>query len=252
MQIATWNVNGIRARESQFLEWIARDRPEVICLQEIKARGDQLSLALGTLSEYHSYWHGGGGYSGVSIHFRKDHFPASTPLFTHPPFDIENRIVTAQVGNTIFASVYIPNGGKDYDAKITFMTALDAYIADTRSRGLDLIICGDLNVARSDADVYIKDRTSDTIGQREDERAIFERWLSHDLIDVARALDPDNQSMFTWWPYWRDARKKNRGWRIDYILASRPIAANAKRCTILTEVGTSDHAPVVVELTDLP
>ncbi|MGH7272222.1 MAG: exodeoxyribonuclease III, partial [Polyangiaceae bacterium] len=95
MKVATWNVNGIRARESQFLEWVGRERPDVVCLQELKATTDQLPETLTMLPDYHSYWHGGPkGYSGVSLHLRKDTCPAR-PEFTHPAFDMENRIVQA-------------------------------------------------------------------------------------------------------------------------------------------------------------
>ena len=118
-----------------------------------------------------------------------------------------------------------------------------AYAEAGRAAGGRLVLCGDLNVARTDKDVTIKERNATVIGQRPDERALFERMLSHGLVDVGRALDPDNETLFTWWPPWREMRQKNRGWRIDYVLASE--ACRATECKVLAEVGTSDHAPVV-------
>src|SRR5437868_4887380 len=116
MKIATWNVNGIRARQAQFCEWVARDKPDVVCLQELKAQLDQIPDAC-KLDDYHVFWHGMRAYSGVSLHIRKDLF-GQQPVFSHPDFDMESRIVQAAFGNRIFASVYVPNGGKSYPAKI--------------------------------------------------------------------------------------------------------------------------------------
>ena len=95
-------------------------------------------------------------------------------------------------------------------------------------------------------DVHPRERKPGVIGQREEERALFEAMLGNGLVDVARALDPDNAAMFTWWPPWRDMRKRNIGWRIDYILASKSLAERATECRVLADVGTSDHAPVMM------
>ena len=119
MKIATWNVNGIRAREAQFCEWLDRDRPDVVCLQELKAEPAQVPARC-KLDEYHTYWHGSRGYSGVSLHIRKALADAE-PQFSHPEFDMETRIVQVALGNLVLASVYVPNGGKDYTAKLEFM-----------------------------------------------------------------------------------------------------------------------------------
>src|SRR5512143_2625424 len=107
MKIATWNVNGIRARYAQLCEWIARDRPDVICLQEIKATPDQVPAIQGELEDYWCYWHGEKAYSGVGLHIRKD-FCSARPTYLHPPFDMENRAVTVQLGEITIASVYVP------------------------------------------------------------------------------------------------------------------------------------------------
>ena len=243
MKIATWNVNGIRAREAQLLGWLERERPEVVCLQEIKASAVQVPVALRELEGYSCYWHGNKGYSGVALLLRRDAFEEE-PRFAHPEFDHETRIVTAEVGKLLVASIYVPNGGKDFGAKIRFLEAMDRYASDARARGQAVVLCGDLNVARTDADVHPKERKP-IIGQLPEERALFERILAHGLVDVGRALDPDNTDLFTWWAPWRSMRQRNIGWRLDYLLASDSLAQRASRCVVQPDVGTSDHAPVI-------
>src|SRR3974390_2927306 len=115
MKIATWNVNGIRAPEAQFREWLERALPDIVCLQELKAEPAQIPARC-QLDDYYACWHGHKGYSGVSLHVRKELLDAA-PEFTHPEFDMETRIVQMRLGNWVLASVYVPNGGKDYQAK---------------------------------------------------------------------------------------------------------------------------------------
>jgi exodeoxyribonuclease III len=244
MKIATWNVNGIRARQAQFCEWLARDRPDVVCLQELKAELEQVPPQC-QLEDYHVFWHGMRAYSGVSLHIRKQAF-GSAPVFSHPNFDMESRIVQAEIGGRVFASVYVPNGGKDYPAKLAFMKSLAAWAKRLHDEGRELVLCGDINIARSDMDVHPRERRAGIIGQRPEERALFEALLENQLVDVGRALDPDNANLFTWWPPWRDMRPRNIGWRLDYVLASPSIAARAASCTVLADFGTSDHAPVMM------
>jgi len=245
MKIATWNVNGIRAREAQLCDWLERDRPDVVCLQEIKARPDQVPERC-KLAEYHAFWHGAGGYSGVSLHVRQELL--QTPQFAHPHFDMETRIVHAALDNIVLASVYVPNGGKDYTAKLSFLKNLVDWAHALHAEGRELILCGDINIARADVDVHPRERRPGVIGQREEERALFASLLGDAMVDVTRTLDPDNERLFTWWPPWRDMRKRNIGWRIDYILATRAIAARATECRVLADIGTSDHAPIMMTL----
>jgi exodeoxyribonuclease-3 len=251
MKVATWNVNGIRAREAQVREWLAHDRPDAVCLQEIKARPDQIPAMLFESEGYWCYWHGAGGYSGVALHVRKD-FSPERPAFGHPEFDHETRIVTAEIRGTTIASVYVPNGGKDYPAKVRFLEALGGYAHARREAGGELLLCGDLNVALTDRDVHAKERKAGAIGQRPDERALMEGILGEGLTDVGRALDPENDALFTWWPPWRSMRQRNIGWRIDYILASESLGRRATASAVLADVGTSDHAPVVATFSERP
>jgi exodeoxyribonuclease-3 len=244
MKIATWNVNGIRARETQFQEWVATAQPDVICLQEIKASIAQVPESICNLGGYWCYWHGAAAYSGVALHMRRETFPEE-PKFTHPEFDHETRIVEARAGDTVFASVYVPNGGKDYAAKIAFMNSLIAYARTHREQGLNLVICGDYNVARTDMDVHPKERKPNIIGQRPEERDLLEAMIAEGLVDVGRKLYPEADDYFTWWAPWRNLRQRNIGWRLDYVLASDSLAKRAVSCPSYREIGTSDHAPVV-------
>jgi exodeoxyribonuclease-3 len=244
VKIATWNVNGIRARQAQVQEFLDREQPDVLCLQELKASIDQLPVWLVDLDGYWCYWHGDKGYSGVSLHVRKTAC-ADRPAFSHPSFDFEHRIVTARLPGLIVASVYVPNGGKDFDAKMRFLDALDGYVTDVTASGVPLVVCGDLNVARTEMDVHPKERKPGAIGQTPQERALIERMIGRGLVDVHRTFEPDNADLFTWWAPWRNMRARNIGWRLDYVLAAASLATTASSCVVQRETGTSDHGPVI-------
>lgn len=286
MKIATWNVNGIRAREAQLLEWLAKEQPDVVCLQEIKAQITQLPLALGSLAAYDTFFHGSGGYSGVSLHVKKSAraafvrvegsgavaeivqasaptggapplasspapTPAPTVVFSHPHFDMETRIVEGRIGNYSFASVYVPNGGKDYPAKIKFFEAMIGWARTLVREGRDLVLCGDLNITHRAIDVHPTQRNEKLTGQRPEERALFDALLDVGLVDVTRRLRPDDDALFSWWPYWRQAREKNVGWRLDYVLTTARLAERVTSCEVQREFGSSDHGPLIVEF-DVP
>jgi exodeoxyribonuclease III len=244
LKLGTWNVNGIRARLDQVQDWILKEQPDLLCLQEIKASPDQIPMFLCELEDYWCYWHGAKGYSGVGLLVRKAFMP-DRPEFAHPAFDYENRIVTVRTPFATVASVYVPNGGKDFPAKMQFLAALNEFAAEAQREGLPLLICGDLNVARTDIDVHPKERKPRATGQLPEERALLEQIIGHGLIDVGRALDPDNDRLFTWWAPWREMRQRNIGWRLDYVLASEALYETARSCVVQREFGTSDHGPVV-------
>jgi len=246
MKVVTWNVNGIRARELQVVEWIEREKPDILCLQELKAAPDQMPISLAALGGYATFWHGHKGYSGVGLLLKTDTFH-DTVLFSHPDFDHETRIVEAATPQFSVASVYVPNGGKDFAAKLAFLEAMGRWARDARAAGKALLVCGDLNVALTDRDVHAKERKAGAIGQRPDERALLGKLLAEGLVDVGRALDPDNENLFTYWAPWRKLKERNIGWRIDFILASEPLAGIAKAARVHREFGTSDHAPLVVD-----
>ena len=215
----------------------------MVCLQELKAEAAQIPAEC-NLADYQTLWHCRKGYSGVSLHIKRDLF-AVDPAFSHPPFDMESRVVQAELGNLVIASVYVPNGGKDYPAKLDFVTKLAEWARRLHAEGRDLVLCGDMNIARTEMDVHPKERKPNAVGQRPEERALFETLLGTHLVDLGRKFDPDNPNLFTWWAPWRNLRARNIGWRLDYVLASPAIAERASSCAVLADVGTSDHAPVV-------
>lgn len=237
-------MNGIRARQAQLQDWIERERPDVVCLQEIKAAQDQIPVWLCELDGYWCYWHGTKGYSGVALHVSKT-VAAERPAFVHPAFDYENRIVTVDVNGITFASIYVPNGGKDYPAKLRFLESLRHYTAELHAGGRRMVLCGDLNIARTDMDVHSKERKPRAIGQLPEERALLESIIANGLVDTSRALEPENDQMFTWWAPWRNMRERNIGWRLDYVLASRPVFDSGAAAVIQRQFGTSDHGPVI-------
>jgi exodeoxyribonuclease III len=250
VKVATWNVNGIRARSSQLLHWIDAEEPDVICLQEIKAAPDQIPEHIATVAGYRAHFHGAGGYSGVALLLRTAKYGDAIE-FVHPPFDLEQRIVVATVDRVVFASVYVPNGGKDFPAKMVFLRELEAWAATLETAGDHLVLCGDFNVARTFADVHPTLRKQ-MIGQLDEERDLIERLLSHGLVDVGRHVDPGNDRLFTWWAPWRNLRQRNIGWRLDYIAASRALVDETVHCAVYRDVGSSDHAPVIAHLRDTP
>ena len=250
MKVATWNVNGIRARQAELLEWIATRTPDVVCLQEIKASLDQLTFELRDIEGYWGHWHGGKGYSGVALLVSKA-FAAAGPAIVHPVFDFEQRICTATLADAgrrrhvrldLRAQRRQGLPGEDALSRGDRDLGRGAQVA-----GRALVLCGDLNVARSDMDIHPKERKPNQVGARPDERALFEQILSHDLVDVGRRMEPDNENLFTWWAPWRNLRQRNIGWRIDYVLATSRIARAVTSITVQREFGTSDHGPVVTE-----
>jgi exodeoxyribonuclease-3 len=162
---------------------------------------------------------------------------------------MEHRVVQARAGDLTLVSVYVPNGGKDYDAKQRFLDRMIAWTGDGGNAPSDLVICGDLNVALEERDVHPKERKPDKIGTRQEERDRIGSLMDQGFVDLGRSLDPDNDELYTWWPPWRRLRERNIGWRIDYVLARGGIAATATRAESRRSFGTSDHAPVLVEFT---
>jgi exodeoxyribonuclease III len=212
-----------------------------------------LPLLLCDIEGYWCYWHGAKGYSGVALHVSHTIAP-ERPAFSHPEFNFEHRIAAVDLvtdaGAITVASIYVPNGGKDFPAKMRFLEAMDGYAASFQGTGRALVLCGDMNVARTERDVHLKERKPRAIGQLPEERALIERILGRGLVDVGRALDPDNDDLFTWWPPWRNMRQRNIGWRLDYVFASQALAERATACPVQKDVGTSDHAPVAATFDD--
>jgi exodeoxyribonuclease III len=250
VKVATWNVNGIRARFDDVTEWAQREAPDVFCLQEIKATPSQVPEPLTGLPGYHNHYHGGpGGYSGVSLHVRRSRC-SKRPAVDIPPFDMEHRAATVLVDGITIASLYVPNGNKSYEDKITFLKGLVAFASELSEAKRPTLLCGDLNVTRSDRDLHETHRKRGAIGQRVEERKLIEAILAEGYVDVGRELAPDDDDLFTWWPPWRQEKAKNRGWRIDYVLASTSLMPRVDGIEVMRDEGSSDHVPVVLTLAD--
>ena len=185
------------------------------------------------------------GYSGVALLVRRS-VRAESPGFSHPAFDLEQRIVVADFGATKVASVYVPNGGKDFDVKLRFLEALADWTAETARAGQALVICGDLNVAREDRDVHPKERKPNQIGTRPEERALLGRLFDGGLADVGRDLDPGNDAALH--VVGAVAQPAPAEHRLAHRLRAREpgLSPRARSSVSMREFGTSDHAPVVV------
>ena len=253
LTVATWNVNGIRAREDQLLAWIDEAQPDVLCLQEIKAPPEKVPDTLRESPDHHSVWHGAGGYSGVALLVRRERV-AEPPTFAHPPFDIDERAVYVRIPHLALtiASIYVPNGGRDLPGKLRFLDEMREWTRERIATGDSVLICGDLNVTRTDRDLHPKERrgSKPLVGTLPEERERLEAILDLGLVDLGRATDPDNDALFTWWAPWRNLRQRNIGWRIDYLLGTPDLHARVERCVVLREVGTSDHGPVLATFAD--
>lgn len=242
LRVVTWNVNGIRARVGALLQYLEERRPDVLCLQEVKASVEQVPREILEHPDYVAGWNcAPTGYSGVGVLVRRT---VGEVTFQIPPFDMENRVLRADFGPLSVVNLYCPNGGKAYEPKLAFYDALLAFAAGVRASGDLVWLCGDFNIAHTDQDIHPKERKDADIGVRPEERERLGRLMDLGCRDVFRRLHPEASEAFTWWPYWRNARKLNRGWRIDYHLVPDALCPAVGACLIEAEVVGSDHAPV--------
>lgn len=250
LTIATWNVNGIRARETALLAWIERVQPDALCLQEIKADTAQIPASILALQDYTLFFNGSvkKGYSGTAMFVRQAVEPA--PVFSIPAFDIESRTVQGMFGDLVIIGVYMPRGEKDehYQVKLSFYHALETHCAALASEGKRVLLCGDMNVAHTELDLHPTHAKPDAVGFRAEERAALDSLIRRGFADVYRKFYPTDAGHYSWWPYWKGARERNLGWRIDCFYASPNLAEKATAAAILTDEKNSDHAPVLLTL----
>ncbi|MCS7013519.1 MAG: exodeoxyribonuclease III [Chloroherpetonaceae bacterium] len=257
MRLATWNINGIRAREKALLAWIQTHQPDVLVLQELKATRSQIPATLTSLPHYQAYWNDStvrAGYSGVGAlvhHSVIEQY--GEPQFAIPEFDVENRLLQLQLGNTLLLGTYFPRGEKPehYALKLRFFEALETFVRQTLQTHKEVIIAGDINVAREEIDLHPSQQSENATGFRPDERQALNRLLAAGLRDVFRDFYPNQAGLYTWFPYWKGARERNIGWRIDCVYASPKLASRAKCATIHSDEKSSDHYPVTVEFETL-
>ena len=256
IRIVTLNLNGIRsASRKGWLQWVAQQNADIVCVQEIKAQMDDLDDEMKTLltaagsMRGHFHFAQKRGYSGVGLYSLKK--PKSVRIgFGVPEFDNEGRYVEADFGKYTVISLYLPSGSSGEErqaAKFRFLEVFKPHMQELVARGRELVICGDLNIAHHEIDLKNWKSNQKNSGFLPEERA----WLSSvfddvGFVDVFRRLD-DRAEQYTWWSARGQAWANNVGWRLDYQIATKGIAAKAKRCSIYLDKRFSDHAPVLVD-----
>jgi exodeoxyribonuclease-3 len=250
MKIATWNVNGIRAALGKgFSTWVQDERPDVLCLQEIKAKPEQLTESQRDFSGYSVIWNPAErpGYSGVATFLRDDQVEASLGI-GEPRFDIEGRVIRTRHPGFLLFNIYFPNGQRGQERvayKLDFYSNLLEICDTLHSKGESIILTGDFNTAHRPIDLRNPKENEKTSGFLPEEREWVDRYLEHGFVDIYRHLYPD-KVQYTWWTYITNARARNVGWRIDYFLVSKNLIPRVKDVIIRDEVPGSDHCPVAL------
>lgn len=250
MLLASWNVNGIRAiLQKNFFEFLADASPDILCVQETKARPEQVDLHL---SDYHAYWNAAErpGYSGTAV-FTRIHPNAVHHGMGLEEHDREGRVLTLEFDDWILVNVYTPNSGRDLE-RLQYRyrewdPAFLAYVNGLQNRK-PVIFCGDLNVAHREIDLHDPSGNRGNAGFTDEEREGFDRILQAGYLDAFREFC-DEGGRYTWWSYVTRARSRNAGWRIDYFCVSPQLRSRLCDASILDNVMGSDHCPVTIELT---
>ncbi len=252
MRIATWNVNGYRAAYNKgLLKWMLDQAPDVLCLQEIKARPEQLNPNQSGFSGYQGVWNPAErpGYSGVASFF-KDLPPDVTCGFGMPQFDVEGRVIRSRHPEFYLYNVYFPNGQRGHDRveyKLEFYKTLLDLCDQIHSNHDNVIITGDFNTSHEEIDLANPKENSTTSGFLPEERVWIDYYLQHGFVDAYRRLYPQ-RVQYTWWTYRFGARQRNIGWRLDYFLVSKGLIERVKDVIIYSEISGSDHCPVILEI----
>jgi len=252
MRIATFNVNGIRAALNKNIKnWIFTEMPDVLCLQEIKARPEQLPIEDRIWPEYFSYWYPADqpGYSGVAT-FTRTRPVASDFGLGVQRFDCEGRVIRMKYPEFYLYNVYFPNGQRSHGRvsyKLDFYAVLLEEIDRLHAMGENVIITGDFNTAHNEIDLANPKQNAKTSGFLPEERFWIDTYLQHNLVDAYRVLYPE-RVQYTWWTFITNARSRNIGWRLDYFLISEPLMSHVHDVVIHEEVGGSDHCPVSLYL----
>lgn len=253
MKIVSYNVNGIRAAIRKGLwTWLSEESPDIFCVQELKATESQVDLsALAEMGYAHILWHSAEkkGYSGVAI-FSKTPFVSTRIGLGEPRYDNEGRFVCASFKNFDVLNAYFPSGTSGQarqDFKYRWLDDFWAYLSAANTREKPTIIVGDFNIAHQAIDIHNPKRNKNTSGFQPAERAWMTKFLESGFIDSYRFLSPQTQA-YSWWSYRAGARKKNLGWRIDYIMLTKHLQPNLQAAQLLNEIEHSDHCPLSVVL----
>lgn len=252
MHIITWNVNGVRAiAKKGFFQFLNEEKPDILCLQETKAHPDQVELEIVNPEGYKSYWSPAQrpGYSGTATYTKSDIADVKTGIGIKK-FDSEGRFVVTDHDDFLLYNVYFPNGGSGEERhlfKQEFLKKFTEHLQAKIKAGREIVLVGDYNVAHLAIDVYDPKKLANESGFLPEEREWFSHFLSIGFVDLFRQFHPDEKHCFTWWSYLEKARMGNRGWRIDYICATKKLAKKFKSCDILDGVMGSDHCPVAAK-----
>jgi exodeoxyribonuclease III len=255
MKIATYNVNGINGRLPVLLRWLEEAQPDVVCLQELKAPQERFpEEAIATIG-YEAIWHGQKSWNGVAILSR-----VGTPVETRrglagDPDDLHSRYIEAAVNGILVGGLYLPNGnprpGPKFEYKVAWFERLIAHAAELLASGAPAILAGDYNVMPTERDVYKPERWIDDALFAPEVRAAYARLLAQGWTDALWTKHPD-ETIYTFWDYFRNAFVRNAGLRIDHLLLSPSLADRLVDAQVDRHVRgwekSSDHAPVWVEL----
>jgi exodeoxyribonuclease-3 len=252
LRIVSLNLNGLRsAQRKGVAQWLESHRPDVLCVQEIKAQEADLDETLRELSGARGHFHFAQkkGYSGVGLYSHKTPQAVRTG-FGSEEFDAEGRYVEADFGNLTVSSVYVPSGSASPErqqAKFRFIESFEAHLRDLKSSGREIVLCGDWNVAHQAIDLKNWKSNQKNSGFLPEERAWLTRIFDEiGFVDVFRRLDP-RPEQYTWWSARGQAWTNNVGWRLDYQIATPGLAAVARSASIHTASRFSDHAPLTID-----
>jgi exodeoxyribonuclease-3 len=252
MKIISYNVNGIRAAMKKgFIDWLIREQPDVICVQEIKALQEQIDIeALEKIGYKYNYWFSAEkkGYSGVGIISKKE--PNNIFYGTGiSEMDFEGRNLRVDFDQFSIMSLYLPSGTNldRLDFKLSYMDKFYDYISNLKKTNPNLIIAGDFNICHKSIDIHDPIRNKNVSGFLPVERNWLSKFIELGFIDSFRFFDK-NPHKYSWWTYRANARANNKGWRIDYIMVSQSLENEIKNASILSEIVHSDHCPILVEI----
>ena len=253
--ICTLNLNGIRSAERRgFSRWLKKRRPDVLCLQELRATPDDVDDALRSPAGYNARWLSATkkGYAGVALYARgSPHRWTDGTGFDH--CSDEGRAVRADLRDLSVVSLYVPSGSSSAQRlaiKLEYMDCLLPYTEKLLAERAPIAICGDFNVAHEEIDLARPRENRKSSGFLPEERSWFSRLLEQGWVDVLRGKHPGVPGLYSWWSNRGRARENDVGWRLDYVLASPQLAPRVEKAWIEKKAGLSDHAPVWVELAD--